>query len=300
MALTINGSGINGADDHSMFKGMLSVRGNIKIDNHKTKKPSGAPKSLEYNPGELSRRLVRAKTPQSVANVMALARRKIAQLEKEAASGEYDAKEVENALIHAKRMIECAQLKMHNLREEEMEENRQNQESSVRAGKAAGGIKRRAKSRGRRIGESLQIEAIAKAQAEKVVREELTERKRAHRRKEQKEINEADMDYLKKKIKNLENKEGGQNGEGSGVILSLSAEASMLNEAQIRLEAERAAEMAADSALDLDAGAAAAIGGSLDAGAAVSLSAPTPAVSAVPAAVPDASAAAGGNMDVSL
>ena len=44
---------------------------------------------------------------------------KLAMLKKAQATGEYDSAELENAIAHAKRMVECADMKVNNLREED-------------------------------------------------------------------------------------------------------------------------------------------------------------------------------------
>lgn len=53
------------------------------------------------------------------ARVLSRARAKLAMLKKAQATGEYDSAELENAIAHAKRMVECADMKVNNLREED-------------------------------------------------------------------------------------------------------------------------------------------------------------------------------------
>ncbi len=266
MALTINGNGVGAAKDNPMMPGTLSTNqsGYARTRMGRTKNGVSSKKKLNYNPREISGQLVRVKKVQGAANVLATAQVKLGVLRRSAASGKYDEKEIENAIAHAERMVRCAQLKLRNLKEEESEHSKHRKENTAGT--------RRAK--------------LQKVQMKKAKLQSLMQKRRAHRRQELKEIEEANMEYLKKEIKNQ--KDGSAESD-SGVMLNLSAQAAMLSEAQIRLQAEQEAEL--EAAMELDS--------SIDAGGAVdaSLSASVSPVSDAPA-VPDA--AVGGNLDISL
>ena len=73
----------------------------------------------KYNPKEISSQILRAKKTVGAARVLSRARAKLAMLKKAQATGEYDSAELENAIAHAKRMVECADMKVNNLREED-------------------------------------------------------------------------------------------------------------------------------------------------------------------------------------
>ena len=72
---------------------------------------SGTKKKLNYNYKEVSNQLLRAKKPQGAANALTKAKSRLATLQRYAATGEYDSKEISAAVAHARRMVECAQLK---------------------------------------------------------------------------------------------------------------------------------------------------------------------------------------------
>ena len=82
-------------------------------------KSKNGKKALSYNPKEISSQILRAKKTVGAARVLSRARAKLAMLKKAQATGEYDSAELENAIAHAKRMVECADMKVNNLREED-------------------------------------------------------------------------------------------------------------------------------------------------------------------------------------
>ena len=82
-------------------------------------KSKSGKKSLSYNPKEISSQIMRAKKAVGASQVLSRARAKLAMLKRAQATGEYDLAELENAIAHAKRMIDCAGMKVKNLREED-------------------------------------------------------------------------------------------------------------------------------------------------------------------------------------
>ena len=82
-------------------------------------KSKSGKKSLSYNPKEISSQIMRAKKAVGASQVLSRARAKLAMLKRAQATGEYDLVELENAIAHAKRMIDCAGMKVNNLREED-------------------------------------------------------------------------------------------------------------------------------------------------------------------------------------
>ena len=82
-------------------------------------KSKNGKKSLSYNPKEISSQILRARKTVGASQVLSRARAKLAMLKKAQATGEYDSAELENAIAHAKRMVECADMKVNNLREED-------------------------------------------------------------------------------------------------------------------------------------------------------------------------------------
>lgn len=82
-------------------------------------KSKSGKKSLSYNPKEISSQIMRAKKAVGASQVLSRARAKLAMLKRAQATGEYDLAELENAIAHAKRMVDCAGMKVNNLREED-------------------------------------------------------------------------------------------------------------------------------------------------------------------------------------
>lgn len=108
----------------------------------------------------------------SATQVLSRARAKVAMLRRAKATGEYDSAELENALMHAKRMVECAGMKVNNLREEDM-------------------LKKKAERK-----EEQQEEQMRNAQRLERIK------RNTHRRDENKEIADADMKYYQRAYTN--------------------------------------------------------------------------------------------------
>lgn len=250
MAVTVNGTGIGNESTYPVMTGTLTIKNTndarARISATR-KKSSGGTKKLNYNHREISSQLMRAKKAQGAASVLTRAKGKLSVLKRSAATGQYDSREVANALAHARRMVQCAQMKVRHLKEEELEQKKHNRENRTEERHIEGEVKRRAANKERELKEKIQIETVHKVQQEKTKRQQMLQKRRTHRRQEMSKINEADMKYLKGEIENR--KDQGMSPE-DGVILNLSAEAALLNEAQIRLQAEQEAEM--EAAMNMD------------------------------------------------
>lgn len=246
MGVTMNGTGLGGANEYPVMTGTLTIK-NINDARARIsameKKSTAGKKKLNYNHREISSQLMRTKKAQGAANVLARAKSKLSVLKRSAASGQYDSREIANAMAHAKRMVQCAQVKMRHLKEEELEQKKHSREKRVEERQVKSEVKRRAANKERELEEKVKIETVHKVQQEKTKRQQMIQKRRTHRRQELSKINEADMKYLKGEIENR--KYEGASPE-DGVILNLSAEATRLNEAQIRLQAEQEAEMEMD------------------------------------------------------
>lgn len=119
-------------------------------------KSSGTKKKLNYNYKEVSNQLLRAKKPQGAANALTKAKSRLATLQRYAATGEYDSKEISAAVAHARRMVECAQLKVRHLKQEEIENRKYKSENKSEVTQKKGEIKRRAANKERELKEKLQ------------------------------------------------------------------------------------------------------------------------------------------------
>lgn len=244
MGITISGAGSGGGASFPAITGTITIKNTGNKQGQTacmSKKSSGAKKRLNYNYREISGQLMRTKKVQGASNVLARAKSKLSTLQRCATSGKYDSSEVANAIAHARKMVECAQLKSRNLKQEEQERKKHNNENVSEERKAKSEVKRRVASKEQEIKQKICIEQLQKVQQEKSKRQEMVQKRRRHRQQEQGKISDADMKYLKKEF------EGGRYLSGSsadsGVIMNLSAEAAALNETQIALEAQQQAEL---------------------------------------------------------
>lgn len=134
MGISINAPG--SVSNQASMTGTLSIRKSTNTFEQMAGVSSSggtSKKQLNYNHRDISGQLLRAKKPQSASAALTRAKSKVSMLQRAAASGQYDSKEVANALAHARRMVRCAQLKVRNLREEEREQQSAQKETAVRA-----------------------------------------------------------------------------------------------------------------------------------------------------------------------
>lgn len=76
-------------------------------------------KRVNYNSREVRNALLRTCKSQSAGMVLTSAKAKLSNLLKCKGTGQYDEKELNTAIVHARRMVRCAQLKVRNLKKEE-------------------------------------------------------------------------------------------------------------------------------------------------------------------------------------
>ena len=262
MGTTINGTGSN--QSQSMLTGMLSVNNRNSVSGSMLgvgKTQNKVKKSLNYNHREISGQLMRAKKSQSAGNVLSRAKRRLANLQTAAGSGQYDSKEVANAIAHARRMVRCAQLKVRNLKEEEREQATHKRESTGQEQQKQNEVKRRVGQKERALKSKMMSEEIQQVTKEKRKRNELVQKRRMHRNQEQSKINEANMKYIKGQTENGTGV-GSYSSVGSGAVLDLSMEAAAMAEVQMlemmvgqqieaEIEAEVEAEIEAEMALEV-------------------------------------------------
>lgn len=80
-------------------------------------------KRLQYNFKQISAMIMSTKTSNAASQVVSKAKRKVATLERQKYSGQYDPEALDNAIKHAKRIERVAKKKMKHLRQEEAAEN---------------------------------------------------------------------------------------------------------------------------------------------------------------------------------
>lgn len=293
MSTTVNGVG--SANSRTAMMGTLTIQ---KKDNPYARmanfgKPQKkAAKQLNYNHREISGQIMRAKKAQSAATVLTRAKSKLAVLQRQAGTGQYNQKEVASAIAHAKRMVRCAQLKVRNLREEEREQKAHQKENGAKTQQKQGEVRRRVAAKERELKQKVAIEETQAVIKEKQKRSEMAQKRRMHRNEEHGKIAEADMKYIKEMSGNNSGYTGSSYDEASGIAFDISSAAIALaelalmeqarNEIEMEIEAEVEAEMALESGQTSD------VSGSMGGG--------TP--------VTDSSAAAGGEavapVDVSV
>ena len=137
-----------------------------KKNNSKAKK-----KNVNYNPREIRSALLRAKRSQSSGQVLATARGKLANLLKIKGTGQYNETQLSAAIIHARRMVRCAQLKND--------------------------IKQRVKRKEQNLKQKVKSEKVQQNRKLKRQQQELMQKRRANRDKELGELDKADEEYKK-------------------------------------------------------------------------------------------------------
>ncbi len=255
MATTISGA-TGGMNTQSATTGMFAIKNtNAPYAQmsalSRTGNKSKTKKQINYNHKEISGQLLRAKKAQNAANVLTRAKSKLATLQRQAGTGQYDTKEIANALAHARRMVRCAQLKVRNLREEEREQKTHKRENGEHEQQKQSEVKRRVAQKERELKSKVALEELQEVTKEKRRRNEMIQKRRMHRNQERSRINEADMKYIKGLMEN--NGGSGSNpNAGYSAVLDLSMEAAamaevqMLAQAQQQIEAEVEAEMEAE------------------------------------------------------
>lgn len=204
-------------DVNNLQTGMSGISVSTTRTSSGSKSKTGR-KSLSYNPREISSQIMRAKKMTGASQILSRARAKVAMLRRAKATGEYDSAEIDNALAHAKRMVECAGTKVNNLREEDR-------------------LKKRAERKEQRTEENIR-------NAERLERL----KRSTHRRDENKEIMDADMKYYQRAYTN------GGTGAVSGVgVLSAAAslEISFAAGSMQSLKIAEAAMAQSSSAVDI-------------------------------------------------
>ena len=209
----------------------VTVRSNSKAKTGQTGKisTSKGKKQLNYNSKEISSQLMRASKSRNAAQVLTRAKSKVNSLQRCLGTGQYNDNEVRSAIIHAKRMVKCAQMKVRNLREEEQIGKNNDREHSEKELRQKSEVKRRVSRKEKELKTKVMLEETQQVIKEKSMRQELLRKRRLHRNQERSKISEADMKYLKDKM----NERGSSYSGDSGVAIELSSAAAGLSELQL-------------------------------------------------------------------
>lgn len=252
---------MNSMNTQSVMNGMLVIKNTNNSQARmsalgRTGNTTKTKKQLNYNHREISGQLLRAKKAQNAANVLTRAKSKLAVLQRQAGSGQYDTREIANAMAHARRMVRCAQLKVRNLRSEEQEQKAHNREGNACEQQRKNEVKRRVAQKEREIESKVALEEMQAVTKEKRERSEMVQKRRMHRNQERSRINEADMKYIKGLMENNGCAESNPNA-GYSAVLDLSMEAAamaevqLLAQAQQQIEAEVEVEIEAEVAAEM-------------------------------------------------
>ncbi len=159
------------------FKNQLETAKKTRISKSKKKTVQRKKKkSLGYSPREISGQLMRATRSAGVSVILIRAKGKVQYLQRCALTGNYDEAEIKAALLHAKRMVACAKKKLKNLKNEEELESRGNKKN-------------------------VSLDAEAENKLRQRMKNELKKLRRKNRSEEYGKITDADMRYLKEKIR---------------------------------------------------------------------------------------------------
>ena len=216
MNTAINGIGAGNANS----SGMAGTKITMKKSGVTTGKNK---RTLHYNPKELSAQLARATKARNASQVLSRAKNKVSSLSRCLGSGQYNDTEVRVALAHARKMVQCAQMKVANLREEERIAKQNKREQQTEEQKRKTEIKRRVAQKEQQLKMKDNIEVNQKLLKEKAKRQALVQKTKMHRRQEQQQLNKADMEYLEDRVKNRDSIS--YTPIGSNVCVELSAQA---------------------------------------------------------------------------
>lgn len=227
-------------------------------------------KQLNYNHREISSQILRASKARTASSVLARAKSKLSSLKRCQGTGQYNETELEYAIAHARRMVQCAAKKAQNLKEEEMMQSRLEREHNTDELVRKAEVRQRAARKEQQLEQKLVMKEVQQNRKMKKEWQELARKQSTNRNRERGKIHEADMKYIKAKIESM--KEQGYSSDCSE-IAELQGCLSEIARQEIKLQMEQETESltgmdgnmteAAASAIT-ESGAASAIGNMVD------------------------------------
>lgn len=201
-----------------------------------TKASQKKKKRLQYNFKEISSMLLTAKTSGSADQALIKARVNVAMLQRKLRNGDYDEKELQNALTHAKKLEQIARKRKKHLKEEEKAAQQGSCQTDAEQYEDSDTGKTAEEQNPEVSQEALEdlmrqfrqfteetldelADAFMEVSQTDMDEEDLQRLKRKHRAEELQEITEADMKYLKNLFNKLERE---KRQAGSAVSLELS------------------------------------------------------------------------------
>lgn len=248
MRVTAYSYAASGVSNGGSMQGNVSTNrtrytsGSRKSSNQKAKK-----KPVKYNPREIRNALTQASKAQSAGRVLCQAQTKLTSLLKCKGTGQYNERELANAIVHARRMVRCARMKTKNLKQEEQIQRKHAKEAKAEEQQRKNDLKVRVKQKEQNLRQKARLEKLQKLQKQKQKQMELEQRRRLHRILEKGEMDEADLEYTK----GMSDSEDGPEimayqpayYPAAGVELELSDDGMELTEAQIEAQIEQQVEM---------------------------------------------------------
>ncbi len=241
----LSGAGVAKKDTNNIAVRMQKA----KQEMQKKKKP------LKYNPREISSQLLRSVKSRNASQVLVRAKSKVGVLERAKATGQYEDNEVRAAIAHAQRIVRCAELKVRNLKEEEQEKKKSDSDRSVKRQQKKAEVKRRVEKKKQELETKEAVQEMSQLQREKAERQVQQQKKRRHRSEELGKVTEADMKYLRDRIKDAKDSESNAGTRHDGVVLDLSSTAAGMSELKMAEHAmhleERQIEQEVEMEMDM-------------------------------------------------
>ena len=216
---------MNGIDGVSFRE----VPGGLIVNVKKSQKSSTSgklKKRLPYGFKQISRQISEAKTPDAARLMVAKVQAKLDFLQRKLRSGEYSDYEVTQAILHASSMERIAKRKLHHLEEEQLAENGKERVDDLEKQKEEfeenkdciksleenfseeelREMEEELKEMEREMEEETmsELQDIISCSGREMSEEEIKELKRKHRSDEEKQLNKADMRYLRALFNQLE------------------------------------------------------------------------------------------------
>ena len=187
-----------------LLESMRKSRENISKTNAKAKK------TLTYNYRKVSGAIMRAKTRIQAGNALASAKSELSGLKRKAGSGQYKDEELQIAINHANKMIRTARRKMSHLKLEEMQKKSDNDTVHSKERKNENIKKQEHVQNSTAVKADLDQQVL---QLKKRLKQITKAEKNGHRRSENYDLLQADMEYLKRKIDLLRQDQSGQSSD---------------------------------------------------------------------------------------
>lgn len=175
-----------------------------------SKKTTGTKKKLTYSYRKVSGAIMRAKTRIQAGNALSSAKAELSSLKRKAGSGQYKDEEVQIAINHANKMIRTARKKMSHLKLEEMQKKADRDTVNGKERKNET-VKKQVHAENSTAVKSEFDQQVL--ELKKRLKQIAKAEKNGHRRSENYDLLQADMEYLKRKIDLLRQDQSGQGND---------------------------------------------------------------------------------------